>query len=152
WMVSNISGSAVSVAVSALLVRYIGVYGVIAGGISGGIVTLLLAWPAVTSSLGGNADFKAVWRIYAASVPPTIVAFFATYLPYHPIIVSGVALLLFFVVLVPSLVAFKAVSPEDVQNLDSYFRRIAPVYFFFRIVKRYYLLFIRQNLESKKAE
>ncbi len=145
WMVCNVSGSVVSVAVSALFVRYIGVYGVIAGSVAGAVVSLVLAWPAITESLGGNAQFRSVWRIYVASIPPAIIAYFASFLPYHPIIVSAIALLLFFLVLIPMLVSLKAVSPEDVQNLDSYFSRIAPVYFLFRIVKKYYQIFVKQR-------
>jgi len=74
-----------------------------------------------------------------------MIAYFASFLPYHPIIVSVIALLLFFLLLIPMLVSLKAVSPEDVQNLDSYFSRIAPVYFFFRIVKKYYQIFVKSS-------
>jgi len=146
WMVCNVSGSIVSVAVSALLVRFIGVYGVIAGSVTGAIVSLVLAWPAVTESLGGNAQLRGVWRIYVASLPPAIVAYFASFLPYHPIIVSAIALFLFFLVLIPMLVVMRAILPADVQNLDSYFSRIALIYLLYRIVKKYYQIFINRRI------
>lgn len=143
WMASSVVGSIVSVGIAAIAVRYLGVYGVIAGNVAGQVVTLMLAWPFVTQAIGGNADFGSVWRIYLSSAVAAAFCYPISYIAFHPVMVSGLALLLFFAVLVPMLVLTGAVSPKDVENLDSYFRRVRPAYIFFRLARKYYQLFTK---------
>jgi O-antigen/teichoic acid export membrane protein len=140
-MICSVVGSAVTVAMSTVLVGFTGVYGVIIGTIIGQAVTLVVAWPIVTSAAGGNTRFESVWRIYLASFISGASVYPVTFIPLHPVVVTVIGVLAFFALLVPLLVWTKAISPGDVETLDTYFIRIRPVYFVFRMARRYYSVF-----------
>lgn len=151
WMLTSLLGSAMTAVISAAFIRELGVYSVLLGSLFGSVTANLILWFFIGKILGGNIEFRTLWKIYLASAISAILVYPLVYLPLHPIIVSVLGLVLYLALLIPLFVYTKAVSPDDVQRLDGYFKKIKLIYLFFEIIRKYYEVFARTGTVSKNV-
>ncbi len=141
------AGTAISIVVSISLVFYIGVYGVILGGILGSVASLFVASRFITGILGAKLQTWSVWRIYLSSALSAMAVYAVSLIisnAFLDVIVCGV---LFLLILFPIMAWTKALTTNDMNTLQEQFNDVKPMRLLLDLIGKYRSLFTKMAPE-----
>jgi stage V sporulation protein B len=134
-------GAAVSIALSAVLAFYVGVFGIIIGTVLGQAVSLCFNLRYISNILKVNPRTWFFSRIYISSAISALIVYPLSLLNLNPYLTVVVGAAIFLLILIPVMSLTKALPKGDFRALQDQFNEVRPMKLLLEIIGRYRNIF-----------
>lgn len=143
--VATLIGAAVSISTSVILAIHIGVYGILIGTLLGQLLSLIVALKFISNILGVKAQSWFFWRIYLSSALSAIIVYPISLIKLSPFLMVPFGGALFLVIIIPIMTWTKALTRDDMIELQVQFKGVKSLGYFLKLITKYQSISERQS-------